>query len=952
MSQRRTGRIRPHERDTDDTVEILGANISVSAEHTAAVKATERQDLNEKNKRNYRNRIKHIYEWLEITYPEYYKVGVVELSEAQLEDEDMFWWKNKLDLIYEGMNVGMIKAFLAFKKQKENGKCSSHVQLRKYNDAILWGAKTCHQRLPLSYYEEMDKFLVAFKKETTMAKKDGMLDEQEADPITWTLFRKILQWALDRKNIYLWVFSILQWNCMARSINIGVLALHCFRVGEDCIIVRYDKSKADQTGEKVSDKHVYDNPFDPLVSVFLALGVWFCLESARFENTESLFQDDENEVTAASQRYCSQLTELFKAFHAELVQFIRADHANTHGIRKGSATKASSGTTCPPPVSSIASRGEWSMGKILDLYWHFAEPGDTYLGRILAGLDPNEERFGSLPPHWKVGNPMGDARIREAMHLMFGSILERWGGSAVDPTGILMLCLASIVWNVDFLKETAARIPGHPFGMIPLLSNAVLLAELKLLVTIESEGHMTVATGIPPHIRQAVLIKATLDVCRETFEAIKLMAAGVTDAVKKGFEEKAFECGQMTGERMKDMLLESHSKIETLIDLKLAELKNNFTPNNQNDVSNENDADDGAIFADGEEEEIVVENEAIRHRLYAYEGRFWHVPKDFEFPLGVHLDTGWKLWICGLPSNETVGADDIRVQAPVRPFRILKPAMLPPDARKKFQLHWKPIFSLMEAAPDLEIASEMNTDAISLSFSVGKQYLKTRVSYIFDNLRSAPDQWGISTWSKKVARSSIKKHGNVSDIAFLPEPNRHNQPRQLRNPRRTRLANNPRTQRRARVARVAAGEEEHAMQEEPAAADNQQEEQAEEEADAGEEPDPAHVEAIERAIRERAVEEGMTDEIEDHMALTEDEQQEEQQGGTARARMRREEPAAADGELPTATLTGNAVARGEEIERAIRVGQADELREMRRLANLGRPDGHGGTIFIGPRFPI
>ena len=152
----------------------------------------------------------------------------------------------------------MVKAFLAFKKRKANGKCSSHVQLRKYNDAILWGAKTSHQRLPLSYYEEMEKFLVAFKKETTVAKKDGMLDEQEADPITWTLFRKILQWALDRKNIFLWVFSILQWNCMVRSISIGVLAFHNFHVGEDCIIVCYDKSKADQTKEKVSYKHIYD----------------------------------------------------------------------------------------------------------------------------------------------------------------------------------------------------------------------------------------------------------------------------------------------------------------------------------------------------------------------------------------------------------------------------------------------------------------------------------------------------------------------------------------------------------------------------------------------------------------------------------------------------------------------------------------------------------------------
>jgi hypothetical protein len=43
--------------------------------------------------------------------------------------------------------------------------------------------------------------------------------------------------------------------------------------------------RADQTGGKVSDKHVYDNPFDPLVSVFLALGIWFSLESVHFGHT-------------------------------------------------------------------------------------------------------------------------------------------------------------------------------------------------------------------------------------------------------------------------------------------------------------------------------------------------------------------------------------------------------------------------------------------------------------------------------------------------------------------------------------------------------------------------------------------------------------------------------------------------------------------------------------------
>jgi hypothetical protein len=59
-------------------------------------------------------------------------------------------------------------------------------------------------------------------------------------------------------------------------------------------------------------------------------------------------------------------------------------------------------------VSSIAARGEWSLGHVLDLYLHFAEPGDTFLGCILAGLDPSSEEFGVLPPHWKLDDPMSN----------------------------------------------------------------------------------------------------------------------------------------------------------------------------------------------------------------------------------------------------------------------------------------------------------------------------------------------------------------------------------------------------------------------------------------------------------------------------------------------------------------------------------------------------------------
>jgi len=248
-TRRAAGRIRPHERDTNDDAPILGETIEVLAHHSSSVRQTEQKDLNLKSKRDHRNRLKHIYEFWQAEYPEYYNVGVRALSDEELSDEDKFWWKNKHDIVYEGINVKMVKAFLAHKKIKSNGKMCSHVQLRKYNDAILFGAKKARTRLPRLFYEEIETYLNSFKKETRAAKRDGNLDEQEADPISWALFQEMLRWALEQGNIFLWVFSLLQWHCMARSINIGSLGLHCFRVGDDHLVVKYDKSKVDQAGE-------------------------------------------------------------------------------------------------------------------------------------------------------------------------------------------------------------------------------------------------------------------------------------------------------------------------------------------------------------------------------------------------------------------------------------------------------------------------------------------------------------------------------------------------------------------------------------------------------------------------------------------------------------------------------------------------------------------------------
>ena len=138
-----------------------------------------------------------------------------------------------------------------------------------------------------------------------------------------------------------------------------------------------------------------------------------------------------------------------------------------------------------------------------------------------------------------------------------------------------------------------------------------------------------------------------------------------------------------------------------------------------------------------------------------------------------------------VPGNETIEGG-IRLKAPIRPIRKLKVEMMPTSIKKHYQLHWRPIFSLLEEAPGLTIREAgIDAEYISLSFQTVQEYLKQRVSYVFNNERTNPDVWAISTWSKKVARSSILKFGTENDKANLPAERSHrNRPRQQRGRRK------------------------------------------------------------------------------------------------------------------------------------------------------------------------
>ena len=537
----RQGRIHPHQRNADFSGNILGENLERDGSYVSNVQETEQHSIDYKTKRAHRNKIKQIYEFWKEKFPQYYDLGVRILTQEDLADTTKYWWKNKHDLVYPGLNSWYVKAFLSTKVKKLNGMTMSFDNIRKYFDAIQFGATQAGALLPVKFYQDKDQYLQAFRKQVAKAKGSGELEEMEADPIPIGLFVLICRWAVKQGNVMMWVWTVLQWNLLARSVNVEPLCFHHFKVFQDSIQVKYDSNKSDKSGENTTTKHLYANPTDPFVCCYLSFGIFLCLNASRYADSELIFRRTGTEKDrVASVNYCSQLKQIMKQKSDIVSSYIRVGHANAHGWRKGGATHATSGTTCPPPITSVARRGEWSMGKVLDVYWHCAEPGDNYLGRVMACLNPLLPSFKILPPHFKMVNPCDNKNISEAMTLMYGPILDRWVDTPQDPTGVLLRLLATIVHHFEWIQSMAYFSTDHPFNSIPLTFKPDLVAELKELITTETSPVIDEATGIPPHVEHSFRLHKLVEVSNECLQLLRNQIFDVKK-VNTYFDHKTFE---------------------------------------------------------------------------------------------------------------------------------------------------------------------------------------------------------------------------------------------------------------------------------------------------------------------------------------------------------------------------------------------------------------------------
>jgi len=171
------------------------------------------------------------------------------------------------------------------------------------------------------------------------------------------------------------------------------------------------------------------------------------------------------------------------------------------------------------------------------------------------------------------------------------------------------------------------KFPGHDFAKLLLLHNHQLIAQLKPLVTTDpTEGIMTVATSIPPHIKLANQVMKVLETTKDITRKFDGQTSKLIDAIKDAIEQKAWDAGHVTGGKLVDILNEFQSTHLKAVDERLNGVRQEFAR------ALDRNASTVAVSADDNPTPISPSTNARVSHTFMYQGKFHSVSSHFEFP--------------------------------------------------------------------------------------------------------------------------------------------------------------------------------------------------------------------------------------------------------------------------------------------------------------------------------
>ena len=121
---------------TDDSNPIINPDTELIPSHLSKINETSIGGKELRTRQDYCRRINHLILWWQEHYPSYYEVGTRVIPQEELENEMLFYYPKQRnyigrDIIYRGLNVDLVLAYLGSTKCKDNGKIYSQVDRRK-----------------------------------------------------------------------------------------------------------------------------------------------------------------------------------------------------------------------------------------------------------------------------------------------------------------------------------------------------------------------------------------------------------------------------------------------------------------------------------------------------------------------------------------------------------------------------------------------------------------------------------------------------------------------------------------------------------------------------------------------------------------------------------------------------------------------------------------------------
>ena len=198
------------------------------------------------------------------------------------------------------------------------------------------------------------------------------------------------------------------------------------------------------------------------------------------------------------------------------------------------------------------------------------------------------------------------------------------------------------------------------------------------MTTEPTHGVMMRATGIPPQVNHARLLQTMMENVIKVYHLQKDMAKNMIDTIKTSihdeFEQRSFESGHVTNERLNAILAELQAKQETCVNAGITEMTTLMKRNEQllKHLTTGVQVNHGVRQSDIEVAPSQYEGKSTYMFIWgAGSGRIANeVPENYKIPNRIDFKIAINFWLKGI----RISVDGSQR---IRPFRELNTQLLP-----------------------------------------------------------------------------------------------------------------------------------------------------------------------------------------------------------------------------------------------------------------------------------